>query len=293
MQKIDEWLSYLDRVRNLQHEFEGFLSFTPVPFKHFQSNFNKSDIAHDLKIMSLSRIFLTNIPFIQAPISRHGISLSQVALSFGANAIRGRISDKPNSRFVRCNDLKTINRAEMTSLIKKALREPKESNAFFQYDRDSNFNYEDYKNLNRRLSLLLYKSQHDEVLDNKEFLDLAEKAPLLQLGLSTKSLKKRHQHQNSLLVFSDKKVVPGHQKVFGITELLEGDLASNIVHRIDTDVDIVIPNHKDKFGILTDTEISDLHRQLAHKNFASMGKLSLPQRFTVMVNLFGNYFLKS
>ena len=105
-------------------------------------------------------------------------------------------------------------------------------------------------------------------------MDLAEKAPLLQLGLSTKSLKKRHQHQNSLLVFSDKKVVPGHAKgFFGITELLEGDLASNIVHRIDTDVDIVIPNHKDKFGILTDTEISDLHRQLAHKNFASMGKI--------------------
>ena len=72
MQKIDEWLSYLDRVRNLQHEFEGFLSFTPVPFKHFQSNFNKSDIAHDLKIMSLSRIFLLTYLLSRPPLADMG-----------------------------------------------------------------------------------------------------------------------------------------------------------------------------------------------------------------------------
>ena len=73
---------------------------------------------------------------------------------------------------------------------------------------------------------------------------------------------------------------------------MEGDLASNIVHRIDTDVDIVIPNHKDKFGILTDTEISDLHRQLAHKNFASMGKIELTATFHGNGKPFWKLFLK-
>ena len=178
MQKIDEWLSYLDRVRNLQHEFEGFLSFTPVPFKHFQSNFNKSDIAHDLKIMSLSRIFLTNIPFIQAPISRHGISLSQVALSFGANAIRGRISDKPNSRFVRCNDLKTINRAEMTSLIKKHFGSQKNRTRFFNtietvilIMRIIKTSTEDYHYFFTSHSMMRYSTT------SGEFLDLAGRPP--------------------------------------------------------------------------------------------------------------------
>ena len=177
-QRMEEWFEFLNKVRNIQNRFEGFLSFTPVPLKHFQSTFNKSNIERDLRIMSLSRIFLNNIPFIQVPISRHGISLSQIALCFGANAIRGRISDTPNSRFVRCNDLKTINRAEISSLIHKALRVPKESNAYFEYERDFNFDYQKHGQLTKKLSMQLYKLQHGEQLCNKEYLALAENCPL-------------------------------------------------------------------------------------------------------------------
>ena len=49
-QDMEEWFTYLEQARLLQNKFEGFLSFTPVPLKHFQSTFNKSNIERDLKI---------------------------------------------------------------------------------------------------------------------------------------------------------------------------------------------------------------------------------------------------
>ena len=292
-QDLKLWFDFLDRVKTIQSQYEGFLSFTPMPLKHFQSNFDKSNILHDLKMMSLSRLFLNNISHIQVPISRHGISLSQIALAFGANAIRGRISDTPNSRFVRCNELKTINRAEITSLISKAQREAKESNAFFQYNMDYS-EASKYTESVKSVSMLLYKHQHNESLTNDEFEILAHKCPLILLGQSAKKVRTVSDKENPVWILSDKKLSSELDSAFfGVTELLEGNISDNITARISSQCSIVIPDHKDKVGILTNTEIENIHTSLSEKDFDSLGKLELTAPFHGDGEPFGSYLLRN
>ena len=55
---------------------------------------------------------------------------------------------------------------------------------------------------------------------------------------------------------------------------------------------LVIPNHKDKFGILTNTEIHELHKELASKGFDSLGKVELTATFHGDGKPFWALFLK-
>ncbi len=194
---------------------------------------------------------------------------------------------------MRCNDLKTINRAEISSLINKALRAPKESNAYFEYERDFNFDPKNHTQLTKKLSMQLYKLQHGEELSNKEYLDLAEKCSLIQLGLSTKILKQHHRYTDSYRIYTDKTKVSAHSAAFfGITELLEGELKDNINLKLDKSLSLVIPSHKDKFGILTNTEIDELHKELASSGFDSLGKVELTATFHGDGKPFWALFLK-
>jgi len=83
----EEMIGHLSKIRTLQDETGGFTAFTPWTFqpKNTRIKVTPTSSAVYLKVLALSRLFLDNIPNIQASWVTQGAKIAQVALAFGAN----------------------------------------------------------------------------------------------------------------------------------------------------------------------------------------------------------------
>jgi aminodeoxyfutalosine synthase len=91
-ERVDHWL----RLRDLQDETSGFLSFIPLAFHPENTVFERRGWTHtagsdDLKMIAVSRLMLDNIPHVKAYWIMMGLPLAQVALHFGANDVQGTV----------------------------------------------------------------------------------------------------------------------------------------------------------------------------------------------------------
>lgn len=88
IETMAERLEHLDRVRDLQDRTGGFTAFIPWPFQPDNTvlaHLPKTTAMHYLKMLALSRIYLDNIPNIQASWVTQGPKIAQLSLFFGAN----------------------------------------------------------------------------------------------------------------------------------------------------------------------------------------------------------------
>ncbi len=83
----EEMIGHLAKIRALQDETGGFTAFIPWTFqpKNTRIEVSPTSSAVYLKVLALSRLFLDNIPNIQASWVTQGAKIGQVALAFGAN----------------------------------------------------------------------------------------------------------------------------------------------------------------------------------------------------------------
>ncbi|HRY85669.1 MAG TPA: CofH family radical SAM protein, partial [Candidatus Omnitrophota bacterium] len=88
----EQRVAHLLKLRELQDETRGFSAFVPLPY-HDQNNALKKTGGTngflDLKILSISRLLLDNIPHIKAYGAAADLKFLQAALSFGADDISG------------------------------------------------------------------------------------------------------------------------------------------------------------------------------------------------------------
>lgn len=93
-------VEHLFKIRNLQDKTEGFTAFIPwtfAPFEGYKSDNNGlfNTTAHDyLKILSISRLVLDNIPNIQASWVTQDLKTAQLSLRFGANDFGGTMLEE-------------------------------------------------------------------------------------------------------------------------------------------------------------------------------------------------------
>jgi cyclic dehypoxanthinyl futalosine synthase len=73
----------LELVRQLQEETGGIAAFSAV------SGQGEITAVEYLKMLAVSRIYLENVPNIQASVAVHGLKTCQVALRFGGNDVGG------------------------------------------------------------------------------------------------------------------------------------------------------------------------------------------------------------
>ncbi len=89
-------IEHLDSIRRLQDKTGGFTAFIPWSFQPGNteiglqlamggSRFYPATAVEYLRILALSRVYLDNIPNIQASWVTQGLKLAQIALRFGAN----------------------------------------------------------------------------------------------------------------------------------------------------------------------------------------------------------------
>ncbi len=89
-------VAHLLRLRNLQDETQGFCAFVPLAYQGGPAPFSKKKAPDpltsgflDLKVLSIARLLLDNIPHIKAHGSATDLKFVQVALSFGADDAGG------------------------------------------------------------------------------------------------------------------------------------------------------------------------------------------------------------
>ncbi|RQD66817.1 MAG: dehypoxanthine futalosine cyclase [Desulfonatronovibrio sp. MSAO_Bac4] len=82
-----ERLSHLEKIRSLQDQTHGFTAFIPWTFQPGNTlvNVTEASSAEYLKFLALSRLYLDNIPNIQASWVTQGAKVGQMALLWGAN----------------------------------------------------------------------------------------------------------------------------------------------------------------------------------------------------------------
>ncbi|MCK5227173.1 MAG: CofH family radical SAM protein, partial [Desulfobulbaceae bacterium] len=88
IETVEERLEHLTRIRDLQDRTGGFTAFIPWPFQPANTAYAHLHAATAmtyLKILALSRIFLDNVPNIQASWVTQGAKIAQLSLFFGAN----------------------------------------------------------------------------------------------------------------------------------------------------------------------------------------------------------------
>jgi cyclic dehypoxanthinyl futalosine synthase len=95
----EDWLEHLNRVRDLQDETGGFTAFIPWSFKPGNSALEKKipvgkGPSTYFRMLAASRIYLDNIPHIQASWFSEGKKVGQVALHFGADDFGGTLIDE-------------------------------------------------------------------------------------------------------------------------------------------------------------------------------------------------------
>ncbi len=87
IETIEERLEHLKKIRALQDETGGFTAFIPWPFQPGNTELRVPKVlpVEYLKMLALARIYLDNIPNLQASWVTQGPKVAQVALEFGAN----------------------------------------------------------------------------------------------------------------------------------------------------------------------------------------------------------------
>jgi len=87
IETIAERIEHLEKIRQLQDETKGFTAFIPWPFQPGNTELKVPKVlpVEYLRMLALSRIYLDNIPNIQASWVTQGPKVAQIALEFGAN----------------------------------------------------------------------------------------------------------------------------------------------------------------------------------------------------------------
>jgi len=122
-ENLQHRVNHLERIRQLQETTGGFTAFIPWIFQRAHTslgNFVKEEAtAVDyLKTLAVSRMYLDNIPNIQASWLTPGPKICQIALRFGGNDVGSILIEENVVRAAGCTN--TTNEAELRRLISDA-----------------------------------------------------------------------------------------------------------------------------------------------------------------------------
>ena len=127
-------VDHINRIRNLQDETGGFMTFIPLVC-HYDNT--KLEIPQNitgidnLKDLSISRIYLDNVPHIKAFWIQLGVKLAQISLAFGVDDLDGTVVKEQISRAAGANPANTVTKDLLINFIKSASRIPVERDTIY------------------------------------------------------------------------------------------------------------------------------------------------------------------
>jgi aminodeoxyfutalosine synthase len=135
VEQPEEIVDHLIRLRDLQDETGGFMSFIPLAFhpENTQMSHLPGTTARlDLKIMAIARLMLDNFDHIKAFWIMLGVKLAQVALSFGADDLDGTVVEERITHSAGARTPQALTVRELRRLIREAGRMPVQRDTLYR-----------------------------------------------------------------------------------------------------------------------------------------------------------------
>lgn len=135
IERFEDRVDHLHRLRRLQDETGGFTGFIPLPY---QPENNDIPVSHSpsgmdsLKTIATARIYLDNVDHITAYWVGLGLGLAQVALNYGADDLHGTIIEEQIFHLAGAKSPQSQTRAKMIKAICEAGRLPFQRNTFYE-----------------------------------------------------------------------------------------------------------------------------------------------------------------
>jgi aminodeoxyfutalosine synthase len=135
LETAEDRADHLVKLRNLQDETHGFVTFIPLAFHPANTA-----LAHlpttsgfdDIKQIAVSRLMLDNIPHIKAYWIMMTPGVAQIAQRFGANDIDGTVVEEKIYHDAGATTAQHLRRQDLLRLIREAGREPVERDTAYR-----------------------------------------------------------------------------------------------------------------------------------------------------------------
>jgi aminodeoxyfutalosine synthase len=134
VESIEDRVDHLLRLRGLQDETGGFVTFIPLAFQPWEAPAMKLPETtgfEDLKAIAVSRLLLDNVPHIKSYWIMIGPRLAQVGLSFGADDLDGTVTEEKIAHDAGAPTSESLSVHELVRLIREAGRRPVERDTVF------------------------------------------------------------------------------------------------------------------------------------------------------------------
>ena len=134
LENAEDRVDHLVRLRELQDETHGFVTFIPLAFHPENTvlhHLAKTTGFDDLKNIAVSRLMLDNIPHVKAYWIMMTPQIAQIALRFGADDIDGTVVEEKIYHDAGATTGQKMRRQELMQLIRKAGRNPVERDTLY------------------------------------------------------------------------------------------------------------------------------------------------------------------
>lgn len=140
IERLDERVDHLERLRSLQDETGGFQTFIPLKFHNENNRLSRLEEPSDvdcLRTLAVSRLYLDNFEHIKAYWIMLGVQLAQVAQSFGVDDVDGTVREERIYHMAGAKTPQELTRAELMALIRRAGRVPRERDTLYHVAADT------------------------------------------------------------------------------------------------------------------------------------------------------------
>ena len=134
METHEERVDHMLKLRNLQDETNGFMSFIPLAYQPGTTQVvaRQASATEDLKTIAIARLFLDNVPHIKAYWVTMGEDIASVALHFGADDIDGTIGEERIMHAADAASPVSLTRGRLVELIRESGCVPVERDALYR-----------------------------------------------------------------------------------------------------------------------------------------------------------------
>ncbi len=138
METFEERVDHMMKLRDLQDETGGFLSFIPLAYQPGTTKVvaRQASVVDDLKTIAVSRLLLDNFKHIKAYWVTMGSETASIALNFGADDIDGTIGEERIMHAAQASSPLQMARERLVTLIWEAGRRPLERDCLYNIVKD-------------------------------------------------------------------------------------------------------------------------------------------------------------
>ena len=139
METWEERLDHLLKLRGLQDETNGFLSFIPLAYQPGQTAVvaRPAPATEDLRVVAVSRLMLDNFEHIKSYWVTVGESTCSVALWFGADDVDGTVQEEKIMHAAHAPTPAGMGRDRLKKMIQEAGFVPRERDGLYGPVRDT------------------------------------------------------------------------------------------------------------------------------------------------------------